>query len=111
MGGSGGGGRELRTVPATALKLQNLGPHLFKKKKKGERERETDRKEGGDDGSREEGEAAVEEGRGKKNNGTKECVIKTGNGRREEGSGGFQREAGWGRFSREWRSGADTRVV
>lgn len=49
--------------------------------------------------------------RKKKNNGTKECVIKTGNGRTEEDSGGFQKEAGWGRFSREQRSGADTRVV
>lgn len=44
----------------------------------------------------------------KNNNGTKEYVIKTGNGRRVEGSGGFQKEAGWGRFSRERRSGADT---
>lgn len=44
------------------------------------------------------------EGRKKNNNSTKECVIKTGNGRREEGSGGFQKEAVRGRFSRaeEW---------
>lgn len=33
-------------------------------------------------------------GEGKKHKGTKECVIKTGNGRREEDSGGFQ-ERGW----------------
>lgn len=57
-------------------------------------------------------EAGEEEGRKKKNNnGTKECVIKTGNGRREEGSGGFQKKAGRGRFSRERRSGDDTRAV
>lgn len=32
--------------------------------------------------------------RGEKHKGTKECVIKTGNGRREEDSGGFQKR-GW----------------
>ena len=32
-GGGGGGGGEPRTVPATDFKLQNLGPHLFTKKK------------------------------------------------------------------------------
>lgn len=56
------GERELRTVPVTAVKLQNLGPHLYKKRKEGER----DRKEGGDEGSRKEEGEAGEEGRKKK---------------------------------------------
>lgn len=57
---------------------------------------DTDSKTGGDGGStEEEGEAGEEEGRKEKNNNdTKECVIKTGNGRREEGSGGFEKR-GW----------------
>lgn len=102
-------GGEPRTVPATDFKLQNLGPHLFTKKKS---ERQTVRREGMGDQEKQKGrQGRRREGRKKPNNGTKECVIKTGNGRREEGSGGFQKEAGRGRFSRERRSGADTRAV
>lgn len=107
----GSGGGQPRTVPATDFKLQNLGPHLFTKK---ESKRQTVRKEGMRDQEKKKGrQERRREGRknNNNNNGTKECVIKTGNGRREEGSGGFQKEAGRGRFSRERRSGADTRAV
>lgn len=79
---------------------------------KKESEGQTVRREGTRDQEKYKGrQGRRREGRKKNNNGTKECVIKTGNGRREEGSGGFQKEAGRGRFSREWRSGADTRAV
>lgn len=100
-----------RTVPATRLQTPNSRSSSLCGKKG---QCETDSRKGVDEGSREEGEEAGEEGGkegGKKHKGTKECVIKTGNGRREEGSGGFQKEAGRGRFSRERRSGADTRAV
>lgn len=86
---------------------QGRSPHQtsnFKIFGKQQSEKQTVGWEGGD--KEKEGEAREEEGRKKKknNNSTKECVIKTGNGRREEGSGGFQKEAVRGRFSRaeEW---------
>lgn len=103
------GGGQPRTVPATDFRLQNLGPHLFTQKKT---ERQTVRKGRGGGVRRRRRREAGEEGRKRKNKPrTKECVIKTGNGRREEDSGGFQTETGRGRFSREPRSGADTRAV
>lgn len=91
LGMLGGGAR---TVPASDFKLRDLRETV---------KWETDSETGGGE---EEGEGWVEEGRKKKknNNSTKGCVIKTGNGRREEGSGGFQKEAVRGRFStaEEW---------
>lgn len=67
---------------------------IFSQKK--ESERQTVRREGMRDQETKKGrQERRREGREKKhNNGTKECVIKTGNGRREEGSGGFQKKAG-----------------
>lgn len=57
-------------------------------------------------GGKEEGRRWGGWGGGGDPNGTKESVIKTGNGRREEGSGGSEKEAVW-----ERRSGADTRAA
>lgn len=110
FGGRGGVGA--KDGPRNKTSDPKLMVLISSREKKGQCE--TDSRKGGDEGSREEGEEAGEEGGkegGKKHKGTKECVIKTGNGRREEGSGGFQKEAGRGRFSRERRSGTDTRAV